>query len=72
MSIAKYPTIGMAVPTYSYLLDIIDEFLKDNNKSDKIKHVTKWAKDKLQVYYPTADGLVYVIGTSIVLLSIFH
>jgi hypothetical protein len=72
MSIAKYPTIGMAVPTYSYLLDIIDEFLEDNNKSDKIKHATKRAKDKLQVYYPTADGLVYVIGTSIVLLSIFY
>lgn len=66
MSIAKYPTIGMAVPTYSYLLDIIDDFLEDRTKSNEVKHAARQAKDKLQVYYPTADGLVYVVGTSIV------
>jgi hypothetical protein len=67
MSIGNYPTIGMAVPTYSYLLDIIDDFLADSSNPSDLKNAARQAKTKLEEYYPTADGLVYVIGTSMVI-----
>jgi len=55
----------MAVPIYSYILDIIDEFLGNSSNSSDLKNAARQAKTKLEQYYPTADGLVYVIGTSI-------
>lgn len=66
MSIEKHPTIGMAVPTYSYLLDIIDDFIDDSSKSFNIKNAAVKAKKKLEEYYPTTNGLVYIIGTGII------
>jgi len=70
MSIEKHPTIGMAVPTYSYLLDIIDGFIDDSSKSPNIKNAALKAKRKLEEYYPTTDGLVYIIGTGMMLYNI--
>jgi hypothetical protein len=63
MSIEKHPTIGMAVPTYSYLIDILEDFIDDPLKSFNIKNGVIKAKKKLEEYYPTTDGLVYIIGT---------
>jgi len=54
----------MAVPTYSYLLDIIDEFLQDFSNPSDLRNAATQAKEKLEEYYPTTDGLVYIIGTS--------
>lgn len=56
----------MAIPTYSYLLDIIEDFINDFSKSFNIKNAAIKAKRKLEEYYPTTDGLVYIIGTSII------
>ena len=56
----------MAVPTYSYLLDILEDFNDNPSKSSILKEAANKAKTKLQEYYPTADGLVYIIGTGIV------
>jgi hypothetical protein len=65
MSFAQYPIIGQTVPVYNYLIDTIEDFLeKDNIISEDIIEAANEAKKKLQEYYPTADGLVYVIGTS--------
>jgi hypothetical protein len=64
MSFAQYLTIGQTVP-YNYLIDTIENFLEEDNiTSEDIIEAANEAKKKLQKYYPTADGLVYVIGTS--------
>jgi len=68
MSAEKHPTISMAVPTYSYLIDIIEDFLDDSSKSANLKNAARIAKRKLEEYYPTTGGLVYTIGTGITTL----
>lgn len=68
MSMEKHPTIGMAVPTYSYLIDILEDFIDDSSKFLNIKNAIKEAKKKLEEYYPTTGGLVYIIGTGIVII----
>nr|CAG8651165.1 13850_t:CDS:2 [Entrophospora candida] len=50
ISNAHYPTLGQSVPIYNYLIDLIEDFLEK-------------AKDKLQKFYPTSDGLVYIVAT---------
>jgi hypothetical protein len=65
MSFASFPTLGQSVPIYNFLIDKIEDFLEESNTiSDDIIYAAGKAKDKLQQYYPSSDGLVYVIATS--------
>jgi hypothetical protein len=65
MSFASFPTLGQSVPIYNFLIDKIKDFLEESNTiSDDIIYAAGKAKDKLQQYYPSSDGLVYVIATS--------
>ena len=66
MSNAKFPTLGQSVPIYNYLIDMIEDFLEEkvNSTSEDIINAVNNAKNKLQKYYPSSDGLVYVIATS--------
>jgi len=66
MSNAKFPTLGQSVPVYNYLIDMIEDFLEEkvNSTSEDIINAVNNAKNKLQKYYPSSDGLVYVIATS--------
>ena len=65
MSFAQFPTLGQTVPVYNYLIDTIEDFLdeKTNTKLDDIINAANNAKNKLQQYYPSSDGLVYIIAT---------
>lgn len=56
--------LGETVPIYNYLIDMIEDFTDEVNYNEEIIDATLKAKDKLQQYYPTSDGLVYVISTS--------
>lgn len=68
MSFAQYPTLSQSVPVYNYLIDIIEDFIDEKINSESqsrdIIDAANNAKNKLQQYYPTSDGLVYVIATS--------
>jgi hypothetical protein len=64
MSYAQFPTLGQSVPIYNYLIDKIEDFLEEATRSNDITTAANNAKNKLQHYYPTSDGLVYVIATS--------
>jgi hypothetical protein len=65
MSFASFPTLGQSVPIYNFLIDKIEDFLEESNTiSDDIIYAAGKVKDKLQQYYPSSDGLVYVIATS--------
>ncbi|CAB4444468.1 unnamed protein product [Rhizophagus irregularis] len=64
MSSEKSPTLGQTVPIYNYLIDNIEDFLeKAEVKSEDVKNAANNAKYKLQQYYSSSDGLVYVIAT---------
>ena len=45
---------------------MIEDFLEEkvNSTSEDIINAVNNAKNKLQKYYPSSDGLVYVIATS--------
>ncbi|CAB4473440.1 unnamed protein product [Rhizophagus irregularis] len=43
----------------------IEDFLEEATRSDDIINAANNAKNKLQQYYPSSDGLVYVIATII-------
>jgi hypothetical protein len=64
MSKTAYPTLGSSVPVYNYLIDNIEDFLDEEQRLNDIVIAANRAKDKIQKYYPTSDGLVYVIATS--------
>jgi hypothetical protein len=64
MSKTAYPTLGCSVPVYNYLIDKIEDFLDEKQRLNVIVTAANKAKDKIQKYYPTSDGLVYVIATS--------
>jgi hypothetical protein len=67
MSSAKFPTLGQSVPIYNYLIDMIEDFVDkkvNSTTSQDIINAANNAKYKLQQYYSTSDGLVYVIATS--------
>lgn len=68
MSTSKFPTLGQTVPVYNYLFDHIEEFQKGKNLSVDINNAISNALQKLNDYYPTSDGLVYIIATSIIFL----
>ncbi|GBC25678.2 zinc finger BED domain-containing protein RICESLEEPER 2-like [Rhizophagus irregularis DAOM 181602=DAOM 197198] len=65
ISSEKSPTLGQTVPIYNYLIDNIEDFLEEATRSDDIINAANNAKNKLQQYYPSSDGLVYVIATII-------
>nr|CAG8461740.1 12919_t:CDS:2 [Entrophospora candida] len=65
MSKSSYPTLGSSVPVYNYLIDNIEDFLDEKQHLNDIVTAANRAKDKIQKYYPTLDGLVYVIVTII-------
>ncbi|CAJ0862930.1 14314_t:CDS:2, partial [Entrophospora sp. SA101] len=56
------PTLGRSVPIYNYLIDLIEDFLELQHPEDICSAAEK-AKDKLQKFYPTSDGLVYIVAT---------
>ncbi|CAJ0633387.1 3590_t:CDS:2 [Entrophospora sp. SA101] len=62
ISNAHYPTLGRSVPIYNYLIDLIEDFLELQHPEDICSAAEK-AKDKLQKFYPTSDGLVYIVAT---------
>jgi len=65
MSSEKLLTLGQTVPVYNYLIDNIEDFLDEiHTKSEDVINAANSAKNKLQQYYPSSDGLVYVISTS--------
>jgi hypothetical protein len=68
MSSAKFPTLNQTIPVYNYLFENITEFQKSNNLSPIVNEATNCALQKLEEYYLTADGLVYIIATSIIIL----
>ncbi|CAG8492452.1 14788_t:CDS:2, partial [Cetraspora pellucida] len=58
----KYSTIGLVIPYYHDLLDVLEKYIKDC--SDLIvKEAIKKARTKLNKYYSDANSLVYIIGT---------
>ncbi|CAB4472701.1 unnamed protein product [Rhizophagus irregularis] len=65
MSSSYFPTLGQTVPIYNYLIDKIEDFLDEetDTKSEDVVNATNNAKNKLQQYYPSSDGLVYIIAT---------
>ncbi|GBC26953.2 zinc finger BED domain-containing protein RICESLEEPER 2-like [Rhizophagus irregularis DAOM 181602=DAOM 197198] len=65
MSSSYFPTLGQTVPIYNYLIDKIEDFLdkETDTKSEDVVNATNNAKNKLQQYYLSSDGLVYIIAT---------
>jgi hypothetical protein len=45
------------------LIDLIEDFLELQHPEDICSAAEK-AKDKLQKFYPTSDGLIYIVATS--------
>ena len=72
MSIAQYSILSQSVSVYNYLIDIIEDFLNKevNTESQDIINAANNAKNKLQQYYSSANGLVYVIAISIYIIDI--
>ena len=65
MSNAQFLTLGQSVPVYNYLIDMIEDFEEQVNSTlEDIFNAIHNAKNKLQKYYPSSDGLVYIIATS--------
>ncbi|CAB4437317.1 unnamed protein product [Rhizophagus irregularis] len=67
MSSSYFPTLGQTVPIYNYLIDKIEDFLDEetDTKLEDVVNAANNAKNKLQQYYPSSDGLVYIIATII-------
>lgn len=64
ISKSSYPLLGETVPIYNYLIDMLEDFIDDENYNKDVIDAALKAKDKLQQYYPSSDGLAYVISTS--------
>ncbi|CAB5384125.1 unnamed protein product [Rhizophagus irregularis] len=64
MSEANHPTLCQTIPIYNYLLDIIEDFIDQKKPSEDVVIAANNAKEKLLRYYPTSDGLVYIISTT--------
>lgn len=71
MSTSKFPTLGQTVPVYNYLFDNIEEFQQNNELSTDINDAINLSIQKLDDYYPTSDGLVYIVATSMISIYIF-
>lgn len=64
MSEANHPTLCQTIPIYNYLLDIIEDFIDQKNPSEDVITAANNAKNKLLQYYPTSDGIIYIVSTS--------
>ncbi|GBC32327.2 zinc finger BED domain-containing protein RICESLEEPER 2-like [Rhizophagus irregularis DAOM 181602=DAOM 197198] len=59
-----YPTLAFTIPAYNYLLDKIEDIIDNNNIRIEIKNATTAAKNKIEEYYPTTGGHIYIIATA--------
>lgn len=60
-----YPTLAYSVPVYNYLLDKIEVAIDSKGLfSNEVKSALGAAHEKIREYYPSTDGLVYIIATS--------
>jgi hypothetical protein len=64
MSEANHPTLCQTIPIYNYLIDIIEDFIDQKNPSEDVITAANNAKNKLLQYYPTSDGIIYIVSTS--------
>jgi len=64
MSEGHHPTLNYIIPVYNYLIDVIEDFIDNKNPSENVVLAANNAKNKLLQYYPTSDGLVYIISIS--------
>jgi hypothetical protein len=51
ISHATFPTLTDSIPTYNWLMDEIEDFQQEINRSAKVKNAAKAAIDKLKKYY---------------------
>jgi hypothetical protein len=72
MSVSYHPTLNHTVPIYNYLIDTIEDFIDEQKPSENVVLAANNAKTKLLQYYPSSDGLVYVISTSMYNGLIFY
>ncbi|CAB4380427.1 unnamed protein product [Rhizophagus irregularis] len=59
-----YPTLAFTIPAYNYLLDKIEDIIDNNNIRIEIKNAATAAKNKIEEYYPTTGGHIYIIATA--------
>ncbi|GBC27451.2 zinc finger BED domain-containing protein RICESLEEPER 2-like [Rhizophagus irregularis DAOM 181602=DAOM 197198] len=59
-----YPTLAFTIPAYNYLLDKIEDIIDNNNIRIEIKNAATAAKKKIEEYYPTTGGHIYIIATA--------
>ncbi|CAG8848217.1 17511_t:CDS:2, partial [Gigaspora margarita] len=62
ISASNYPTLNYSIPIYNYLLNMIENFLNEDSYSSDIITAISKAKNKLYKYFPTTNGLVYIIS----------
>jgi hypothetical protein len=65
-----YPTLAFTIPAYNYLLDKIEDIIDNEDIRDEIKNAATVAKNKIEEYYPTTGGHIYIIATG--WLDIFY
>lgn len=58
-----YPTLAFTIPAYNYILDKIEDVIDNENTRIEIKNAANAAKSKIQEYYPTTGGHIYIIAT---------
>lgn len=58
-----YPTLAFTIPAYNYLLDKIEDIIDNEDIRDEIKNAATVAKNKIEEYYPTTGGHIYIIAT---------
>jgi hAT family C-terminal dimerisation region/Domain of unknown function (DUF4413) len=75
MSSEKFPSVSFCAMVYNTVFDHLKAYIPDQNKksstdSGNVNETPDWitaaaqsAWNKLEKYYPSSDGLVYVLGT---------
>ena len=64
ISYTTFPTLMSSIPIYNWLMDEIEDFQEDNNRSTKVKNAARAAMEKLKKYYQKTDIPIYVITLS--------
>ncbi|CAG8792433.1 25448_t:CDS:2, partial [Dentiscutata erythropus] len=57
---STYSTIGLIVPAYNALLDILEKFVKEKSTVSIIKNTAQFGINKLEKYYSSTEGLAYI------------
>ena len=52
VSHATFPTLMSSIPIYNWLMDEIEDFQEDNNRSTKVKNAARAAMEKLKKILP--------------------